>query len=330
VLRLRVFLAILLATPFAAAQMQGGGQGAGISSGSGSENGSTSARNPADDVTAVAPPFDVEDILRMSRVGLQDEVIINALRARFHPMQLTAQDLQLLRKHSVSEAVIAVMENPQANPKDVKPASCAPGTESSSSPATCAPGNTPVPEPPAGDKSVSSATAEGSASTQPAENKNKEAKQGLPQEPGIYRRIPGAGWEMVSGEKVQWAHDLETPTRNIHGQLSGPMSKTFTKSAETDFLIVTPERLSIVQYQLLKLHVNKGIRTFQPGPNGHAFGGLINQEVIPYTPQRISPTVWLISLNNPLQGEYGFLRPQNSVLHSSTGFDDQIYTFHVF
>jgi len=90
--------------------MTGGAGGMGQSSGS--SDGGGSKRSAADDISAVAPPFDVEDVLRMHRVGLQDEVIIQALRARFHPMTLSADDLELLTKNSVSPTVISVMEDP--------------------------------------------------------------------------------------------------------------------------------------------------------------------------------------------------------------------------
>ena len=105
---------LLIAVPVVAAQSPSfspgtGSPGQGASSQSGS---SAQGRNPADNISAIAPPFDVDDVLRMHRVGLQDEVIINALRARYHPLKLSDSDRVLLVKNSVSAAVIAAMENP--------------------------------------------------------------------------------------------------------------------------------------------------------------------------------------------------------------------------
>ena len=112
--RLSAMLALLVAVPIVAAQSTSSsigiaspGQGMSSQSGSSSQN-----RNTADDISAIAPPFDVDDVLRMHRVGLQDEVIINALRARYHPLKLSDSDRTLLIKNSVSAAVIAAMENP--------------------------------------------------------------------------------------------------------------------------------------------------------------------------------------------------------------------------
>jgi hypothetical protein len=105
-------LVLLIAVPVVVAQSTSsstgtGSPGLGASSQSGS---STQGRNPADNISAIAPPFDVDDVLRMHRVGLQDEVIINALRARYHPLKLSDSDRALLVKNSVSAAVIAAIE----------------------------------------------------------------------------------------------------------------------------------------------------------------------------------------------------------------------------
>jgi hypothetical protein len=118
---MRLLAAIVLATaaPLLVAQQsgQGGmtGGGGGMSGGnsqSSSPGGNGSQRPSGDDISAVAPPFDVEDILRMHRVGLQDEVIIQALRARYHRIILSAADRELLTKNSVSPTVISAMEDP--------------------------------------------------------------------------------------------------------------------------------------------------------------------------------------------------------------------------
>ena len=112
--RLSAVLALLVAVPIVAAQSTSSSTGiASPGQGMSSQSGSSSQeRNAADDISAIAPPFDVYDVLRMHRVGLQDEVIINALRARYHPLKLSDSDRALLVKNSVSAAVIAAMENP--------------------------------------------------------------------------------------------------------------------------------------------------------------------------------------------------------------------------
>ncbi len=48
----------------------------------------------------------------MHRVGLQDDVIVNALRTRYHPLILTDADRATLRKAGVSDRVIVAMEDP--------------------------------------------------------------------------------------------------------------------------------------------------------------------------------------------------------------------------
>lgn len=358
--RLSAVLALLVAVPIVAAQSTSSSTGiASPGQGMSSQSGSSSQeRNAADDISAIAPPFDVYDVLRMHRVGLQDEVIINALRARYHPLKLSDSDRALLVKNSVSTAVIAAMENPlgedtagHAAPPTVlappepdpaktaagKPVSNAKAAHPDTTVATAA--AQPAGDSPATPVSISSATtAAGTAPlglpTPPRNTPDSSKVESLsdadtPKTPGVYRRINGAGWGTVTAESVAWKHNGENPVKRAEGHLPGATSPTTTIPANSDFLIVTPDDVSVVQYQLVRISSKHTGREFHPALGGDAFGGGGNSEAVAYNPQKLGPTVWLVSLHDLPRGDYGFLPPVRGELHSTTGFAKAIYTFHV-
>lgn len=347
----KLILVLLLTSQVVLAQSTSSGLGAS----SKSSSTSSTERNPVDDITAVAPPFDVDDVLRMRRVGLQDEVIINALRARYHPLKLSEEEKARLKNHQVSDAVISAMENPLgANPFAAPPAELPPSPPVPAKPAELSKPAAPETvtakqedKPAASTAEAKSADASMVSTTRgrditaslhlpipPAKQianvgNNSMLTVDMPTLPGVYQRVSNEGWEEIKPVPVEWQHDLSTPTKNVVGRLSGEYSQSRMLSSEADFLIVTSETISVVQYQLVKFHSDTGSRVFHPSPGGAAFGGE-GKEIVGFRPERLSNTMWLISLHGLHKGEYGFLPPVRSVLHSKTGFADEIYPFHVF
>ena len=354
--RLSAMLALLVAVPIVAAQSTSSstgiaspGQGMSSQSGSSSQN-----RNAADDISAIAPPFDVDDVLRMHRVGLQDEVIINALRARYHPLKLSDSDRTLLIKNSVSAAVIAAMENPlgedtvgHAAPPTVPPPPESDPAKAPAKPVSDAkhahPDATmdatavqPARTSPDAASSTTAAVVNDSLRLPILPHETLDSTEtdwlsdaNTPKTQGVYRRINGAGWGTVTAETVAWKHNGENPVKRAEGHLPGATSSTKIISTNSDFLIVTPEGVSVVQYQLVRIRSKHTGREFHPAPGGDAFGGGGNSEVVAYNPQKLGSTIWLVSLHNLPSGDYGFLPPVRGQLHSTTGFAKAIYTFHV-
>lgn len=312
----------------------------GASSTSGSQSGSSGAatRDPQDDITAVAPPFNVDDVLRMHRVGLQDEVIINALRARYHPFKLTHSEREELERNSVSEAVIDAIEDPlgegaasHAAPPFVPSAGHA--VKPAAKPETAA-------TPPAPATASASAIATSTASLHAAPTSVKVSPDSMvdytrtanlktPDVPGVYRRINGGGWAPVATESIMWKHNPHDPARGVKGQLAGKACGTATTAAAADFLIVVKPGISIAQVQLLHVRADHDGRDFTPTADGEGFGGADNSEAVRYDPQKLGSKVWLVSLHNLPAGDYGFLPPNQSELRSTTGYAQAIYTFHV-
>jgi len=333
----------------------------GNSTASSSQSGSSSSsqsRNAQDDIGDVAPPFDVEDVLRMHRVGLQDEVIINALRARYHPLKLSASERNELVKNSVSEAVIEAIEDPLGDAADrgsMPPIGKGGHPVLPASPAVV--GNPVVGPPPAPvsveyAKSSSAGAVTGSPAVKAAGGDSPlllpttkvpssiSARDGAdytrtketaktPVTPGVYRRISGGGWVSVVSEGIKWQHDELDSSKAVKGNLEGWVCITTTTSAGADFLIVTSPDMSIVQFQLLNVRPDRHGRQFSPSSDGSVFGGDGSSEVIPYNPQKLGPETWLVELHNLPSGDYGFLPPNQRNLRSSTGYSKEIYTFHI-
>lgn len=314
-------------------------------------NGRT-VRNPADDITAVAPPFDVEDVIRMHRVGLEDEVIINELRARYHPLKLSREQRALLIKNGVSGKVIAAMEDPWGRaPVVLQPLQeTRPAPGPGASPAGLHPPASPArPDlttaghhDTAASGSLPGCSIEGLSDTarllNPCPNgpitKTYEFPEPLPplhlpEVPGIYRRTLGDQWVPLAQETVLWDHDPDVATRGVEGYVAGIESPITSQPSDCDLLIITPKVVSVVQYQLVRLHVGKESRSFHPTVGGDAFGGGANPDIVPYAPVRLASRAWIVSLRGLKTGDYGFLPPLIAPLHSPTGMPAAMFTFHV-
>jgi len=367
-LRLEAMLVLLLAVPVVSAQTSGTSSSSSTTSSStsgasgqtGQKSGGSQQRDEADSIASVAPPFDVEDVRRMHRVGLQDEVIINALRARFHPLKLSAADRSLLEKDSVSTAVISAIEDPFGT--GLK-ASALPAPLSTEDKKTADVALVPTPEskavavvPAAKDATVASVPVTPGKDESPKAGAPPEAgpsvaststptptppvhddvqlsaadiaSSDIPTVPGVYRWIPGGGWEAVTTEDVKWKHDKHDATKHVEGTLPGTSSKTTILQGRCDILVVTEGNEAIVQFELLGLHLDHATREFHPQAGGAAFGNS-GAEAVPFDPQKITPAAWLIPLHRLPHGDYGFLPPAHGQLQSTTGFSSTIFTFHV-
>jgi hypothetical protein len=291
----------------------------------------------------------------MHRVGLQDEVIINALRARYHPFKLTNDERAELEKDAVSAAVIAAIEDPlseaaavHATPPFVAPAAplkndpkttaavVPPTPTTTTTPKTVAVVVPPVPSSkpsPSAPPPIGGKPAPTTAELLLPENMRDYTRTGdsntTPSTPGIYRRINGGGWAPIATEAITWKHNEENSAKGVRGLLTGKACGTATTAGAADFLVVMKPGESIVQVQLLRVRADHLGRAFTPTFDGASFGGAENSAAVPYDPQKLGPKVWLVSLHNLPEGDYGFLPPNQSDLRSTTGFAQAIYTFHV-
>jgi hypothetical protein len=314
----------------------------------------------ADAITATAPPYDVDDVLRMHRVGLQDEVIVNALRGRYHPLVLTDEERNKLHSHGVSEEVVYALEDPFNI-----------GIENVRGAAKVAAGDGPqvVPRNPSQEKTPSlKKRSEEKAATEPAAGSNIKApstgraEEGIsnppadefpltaeldipnskhsaappptrmvvnhPSGPGIYIRRRSA-WERIEAEPVAWSHKKDDPTKNVEGTVPKAVSSTVTFPGEGDFLVIVKANTSVIQYQLLHLHEKDGNRVFKPARSGATYTTAGVGDLLSFNPERLGPSSWLVSLRELPAGDYGFLPPVDSQLKSTTDLSSTLFTFHL-
>jgi hypothetical protein len=304
----------------------------------------------------------------MHRVGLQDEVIVNALRSRYHPLVLTDSERTVLKAAGVSDRVIVAIEDPygigiqnvranmaaanseappvaqtekqalEADPKAPKLVRRSESDNVGSGSGDVYVGQSHPDSSPGirnhSDKSNANtgAAAGGTASldvsnatvTQiPPEPTTRIVKQ--PIGPGVYMRH-GSEWECVGGEPIYWHHHGD---RSIEGSILRPESSTQTYPGGTDFLVITADGTSAIQYQLVRLHADDVRRTFRPASAGGVYTAGGGGDLMRFDPQQLGPSSWLISLHDVPAGEYGLLPPVTVQVHSTTNLSTTLYTFRI-
>jgi hypothetical protein len=335
---------------------------------SGNQNNAGGFQNPDDKLTAVAPPFDVEDVLRMHRVGLQDEVIDNALRTRYHPLVLTDAERSVLKGAGISDRVIVAIEDPygigiqnvrsnmaaanseappvaqtekQAREADPKTPKLTRRSESNSVGSGSGDVYVGQSHPDSltdigNDGGKSSANAGAPASSMASLDLRNTPVTHVPPEPTtkIVSQPIGPGVYMRHGS--EWERVGGEPIywnhhgdRNIEGSILRPESSSQTYPGGTDFLVITAAGTSAIQYQFVRLHANDVRRTFVPAPAGGVYTAGGGVDLIRFDPQQLGPSSWLISLHDVAAGEYGLLPPVTSQIHSTTNQSTTLFTFRI-
>ncbi len=164
------------------------------------------------------------------------------------------------------------------------------------------------------------------------------APSGLPTEIGVYAK-KGDLWTEVLPEVVNWKTggtlkslaSAGVVKKDINGNISGPSSRNSVKTP-LEFIIVAAEGISITEYQLIRLRLNKDYREFRT-----VTGGIMNQQsgamrdMVPFEGKKLSPRTFSVVLPGNLgTGEYGFLSP--GAVGSSGNAAAQIakmYTFRI-
>ena len=351
-------IALASSVPVCAQMMSGGsmsGMGGGFGSSQQSSTGDSGAsKNSADAITAVAPPYDVDDVLRMHRAGLQDEVIVNALRGRYHPLVLNGTDRLRLKDHGVSEIVVSAMEDPYGIGLENVRASAAatPGVTPSILPKKAEPVQAPLarkpdlvlhkwpksePTPAADTADTNSHPESDSVATSLADLEHVRISTSpvppttmnvtKPSGPGVYM-CHGSTWQRVAPEPIFWSHSKGEATKHIEGYVLRPQSSTMALDGGGEFLVIVSGNTSVIQYQLVRMRSKNGRREFHPANSGAVYTSGGAGDLVRFDPERLGPSSWLVSLRNLPTGDYGFLPPSLSVLHSTTDLASSIYTFH--
>lgn len=234
----------------------------------------------------------VEDIVKMSKAGISEDVIIQKIKKGGQAFDLSPDQMIELKSAGVSDKVVQTMLDPT---KSDAPAAAAAGAAKP-------------------------------ASDMPDEMGVYMKRQGETTWSEVMPEV--VNWK-TGGVMKSWASN-GIVKGDINGHLNGKTSQT-TASTTTQFMIVAAEGVAITEYQLLKLRENSDNREFRSTTGGvfHSSGGA-SRDLIQFQGKKVSPRHFLIELSSTLKpGEYGFLPPGAVASTNAAGSTGKVYTFKV-
>jgi hypothetical protein len=243
-------------------------------------------------VTPQASAFSTADIVKLSKAGLSDEVIVQKLKKNGQAFDLSSDQMIELKSAGVSDKVVAVMLDP------AKPDITLPATVGSPKPAGDLPEELGI------------------------YSKRQDTKEWAEVMPEVINWKTGGYMKSVATYGIVKG--------DVNGHLQGKESKNVV-TTRTEFLIVAPEGVAISEYQLLKMHQNSNNREFRSTTGGvfHASGGA-TRDAVQFEGKKISPRHFLIVLSGNLTpGEYGLLPPGAISSTNAAGSTGKIYSFKV-
>jgi hypothetical protein len=158
----------------------------------------------------------------------------------------------------------------------------------------------------------------------------------LPDDVGVYFRSAGGEWTEIEPEVVNWktggvVKSLLTEgvvKGDINGHVRGGEAKT--KILSNEILVVTPEGVSVTEYQLLRMREHAESREFRAITGGifHASGGS-DRDILDFEHRKIARRTFIVVLPASLRdGNYGLLPPGASGSRTATSIG-KIYTFRI-
>lgn len=262
--------------------------------------GSLSAGQTPHHIKTAAPAtgLTVEDVIKLAKAGLSEDIIIQQIKKRGRAFDLSTDQLIALKTASVSDRILEVMLDPSKADPPAPAAKLEP--------------------------------AEAKAIVAPPTAKRVPVVE-LPTEIGVYAKKQGQ-WVEVPPEIVYWKTGgvLKTIATagirhgDVNGHVNGASSHT-AFSSPPELLIVAPEGTALAEYQLLRLHANKDNREFRTVTGGllHAESGS-QRDQVQFDAKKVASRVYEVSFPESAgPGEYGILPP------SSTSGSGKIYSFHV-
>lgn len=158
----------------------------------------------------------------------------------------------------------------------------------------------------------------------------------IPDDAGVYFMSTGGEWTEIEPEVVNWktggfVKSLLTEgivKGDINGHIRGGEAKVKMRSNE--LLVVTPEGVSVTEYQLLRMREHAESREFRAVTGGifHASGGS-DRDILDFEHRKIARRTFIVVLPATIrEGNYGLLPPGafNSRTATSIG---KIYTFRI-
>jgi len=234
-------------------------------------------------------------IIKMTKAGLAEDLILGTIKSQPCQFSTTADDLIALKTAGVSDKVVAAIITRNSG-----------GSATASAPAPA--GAVPAP-----------ATAAGPVTEVGVYYMKGEAWVELMPEVvnfktgGVLKTIGTAG--IVKGD--------------VNGHVNGDHSKTSVKSP-VSLMVYAPDGVAITEYQLLRLRDSKDSREFRTVTGGvlHVSGGA-TRDLVPFDNRKTAPRTYEIVLPNLGAGEYGLLPPSTSDSTGNSGRIGKIYSFRI-
>jgi hypothetical protein len=260
--------------------------------------GQTSSRPKPAAPASVGPG--VEDIIKLAKAGLSEDIILEQIRKRGQPYDLSTDQILALKAANVSDRIVAFM----LDPSNREPAPAPSPVAAVASPLTSA----------------------------PAVRASSPLRQSPPpDEVGVYAKKNGE-WIPVRSEMVNWktAGALKTIAtvgiirENVNGLVAGVRSKT-ALNGPVQLVIVPPEGVELSDYQLVRLRVEKDCREFRTVTGGvlHSYSDA-SRDRLPLEGKKLVGRQYSVDFPEGAgPGEYGLLPP------GSTNGTGKIYSFRV-
>ena len=241
----------------------------------------------------VEKPMTVPEVIKLSKAGFSDDLIIEQIKKKQQHFSLTTAQLLQLKTAHVSERVMKYM----INPASAVATPCTPVTASMANAATAPDNALPT------DVGI-------------------YVKQN-----GGWTAMPQELVNWKSQGSLKTAASLSFVKGTLDGVVDGPMSHiNFVSPLE--FLIVMPEGVTITDYQLVQLHRHESDREFRIATGGLTHASTDNgRDKLVFVATRVSPNVYTTKVKL-YAGEYGFL-PPDSVTARNEAALAKIFTFRI-
>jgi hypothetical protein len=261
---------------------------------------------------AVSTGLSVDDVIKMAKAGLSDDIILEQIQKRNRPFDLSTDQLIALKAAHVSDRIVVAMLDPSK--AETPPAVTSEPRE---------PLTPPVTAPPEAPQRYTAKPVKARPVFDP------EAP--LPSEVGVYAKKQGE-WVEVPPEIVYWrtAGALKAIATagvlqgDVNGRVAGVSSRT-SFATPLELILVAPEGTVVAEYQLLHLRPKKDTREFRTVSGGvlHSQGG-ISKDVIHFDSKKLGSRTYEITFPSGAgPGEYGLLPPESS---NGSG---KIYSFRI-
>lgn len=239
----------------------------------------------------------IDDVIKLSKAGLGDDVIIGKLKKSGQAFDLTPDQMIQLKKAGVSDKVVQVMLDPTKG-----------------DPAPPAPAVVP-------------------AAGKPAVDPNLPDEVGVyfkKQSDTTWNEVLPEVINWKTGGVMKGIASYGVVKGDINGHIQGKSSNNIA-STITEFLIVVPEGVAITEYQLLHLHQNSDNREFRSTTGGvfHASGGA-TRDAMPFDSKKVAPHRYVVEIPATMKaGEYGFMPPGAVASQNAAGSTGKLYSFKI-